>query len=376
MTFGSLPNFTRQARFGALVDAAQHCTLCPRMRGRAKVLSERNGNIQSKVLFIGEAPGRLGADRTGLPFSGDKSGLNFETFLRNIGWTRSDVFTTNAVLCNPRNDEGNNAAPSSEEIANCSAFLQMTIDVIDPDCVVTLGTVALKAIGHIQPHDYGLKKTVRKMVPWDGRLLMPMYHPGQRATVHRSVASQRADYFELSKHMDPRHGLRRRPSVRPAGVLVTTPLVPSKMAHAITFLLHRLGRVSRFKLTKLLYLADFAAAQSLGRQVTGSVYLRQVDGPWPPEMGKTLKQLTGHEVDTFFSRGIPFVSLGPSPRFEPLLDEDEFAVLAEVLDRCRDMTNAQIKSAAYRTAPMRDLLGREREGERTLNQPVLYIKPG
>jgi len=371
---GALANFTRQARFRALTEAVQHCTLCPRMSGRAKVLSEANGNVHSKILFIGEAPGRLGADRTGIPFTGDKSGENFEILLRNIGWTRSDIFITNAVLCNPRSEQGNNDPPSHEEIANCSAFLQMTIELVGPDVVVTLGTVALKAIAHIQPHSYDLKQTVRTLVPWAGRWLMPMYHSSQRATVHRALASQRADYFELSKLVDPHHGLRRRRPIVPSRVFVTEPHDLSKMAHAIMFLLHRVGRVSKFKLTKLLYLADLHAAQARGREITDSIYLRQVDGPWPPEIDKALNQLAGYEALTHFRRGVPVVSLGPSPRFEPRLDEDGLGVLLEVLARYGSMSNSQIKSAVYCTAPMRDLLRRERDGERTLNQPVLYVQ--
>jgi len=345
------------------------------MWGRPKVLSESNGNPESRVLFIGEAPGRLGADRTGIPLSGDKSGQNFDMLLRNIGWTRNDIFITNAVLCNPRSKKGNNEPPSDEEIANCSAFLQMTLELIAPDVVVTLGTVPLKAIAHIQPHAYELSKTVRRLVPWDGRWLMPMYHPGQRAMVHRSLASQRADYFQLSKLVHPRHGLRRRtrPPSRP---LARRPHDFSKMAHAITFLLRKLRHVPKFKLTKLLYLADLAAAQTVGGEITGAVYLRQVDGPWPPEIDKALQQLAGHEVTISFRRGMPIVSLGPSPRFEPLLEEEEFAILLGVVDSYGHMTNSQIKSAAYRTPPMRELLKQERVGARTLNQPVLYVRRG
>ena len=211
----SLTPVTRQARFRTLVDDVQHCRLCPRMAGRPKILSERNGNIRSRVLFVAEAPGRLGADRTGIPLSGDRSGDNFETLLRCIGWARTDIFITNAVLCNPRSEEGTNARPSDEEITNCSAFLRMTIKVIDPDVVVTLGTVALKAIARIHPHSYDLRKVVGRLVPWGDCWLMPMYHPSPRAAVHRSLASQRADYFELSRRIDPHRGLHVRVGKRP-----------------------------------------------------------------------------------------------------------------------------------------------------------------
>lgn len=370
-----LANFTTRARYRALVEAVQHCDLCPRMTGRIKSLSESNGNAESKVLFIGEAPGRLGADRTGVPFTGDKSGDNFTMLLSNVGWTRNDIFITNAVLCNPRSQEGNNDRPSDEEIANCSAYLQMTVELVNPDVVVTLGNVALRAIGLIRPHSYDLGGTVRRLVPWGGRWLMPMYHPSQRAMVHRGLASQRADYFELSKHLDPRKGLRPRSPRHSAVGLVAAPHELSKMAHAITFLVGRLGRLSKFRLTKLLYLADLAATQTLGREITGSVYLRQVDGPWPPDIDRALGQLAGYEAVTSLKGRAPVVWPGPSPRFQPQLDEDELGVLLDVVARYGHMTNAQIKSAAYRSRPMRELLKRERAGEQTLNRPVLYVKP-
>ena len=66
--------------FNALVKDAAGCTLCPAMCGRSAVLSELNGSTDAKIMFIGEAPGRKGADRTRVPFSGDQSGANLDRF--------------------------------------------------------------------------------------------------------------------------------------------------------------------------------------------------------------------------------------------------------------------------------------------------------
>jgi DNA polymerase len=74
------------------------------MCNRRKVLSANNGNLNSKVVFIAEAPGRLGAECTGIPLYGDKTGENFEMLLGNIGWKREDVFITNSILCNPQDE--------------------------------------------------------------------------------------------------------------------------------------------------------------------------------------------------------------------------------------------------------------------------------
>jgi len=178
---------TPKERFASLAQCVRDCSLCPRMRGRTKVLSSENGAIDSKVLFVGEAPGRLGADRTAIPLHGDKAGANFEAFLANIGWPRDRVFITNAVLCNPRDHDGNNSRPSPDELFNCAPFLRMTIDVVDPDVIAPLGTVALKALGMLSPHPYALKDAVGRLLPWAGRHLVPLYHPGQRAAIHRSL---------------------------------------------------------------------------------------------------------------------------------------------------------------------------------------------
>jgi uracil-DNA glycosylase family 4 len=78
----------KKRKFEILVENISNCNLCSRMCGRNKVFSKKNGDINSKVLFIGEAPGRLGADRTGIPFHGDQAGRNFERLLQFTGLTR------------------------------------------------------------------------------------------------------------------------------------------------------------------------------------------------------------------------------------------------------------------------------------------------
>src|ERR687895_2998622 len=94
--------------FNQLVRDASNCTLCPAMCGRSAVLSTLNGSPDARVMFIGEAPGRKGADRTRIPFSGDQSGKNFDRFLQAAGLKRSEIFITSAALCNPRGASGAN----------------------------------------------------------------------------------------------------------------------------------------------------------------------------------------------------------------------------------------------------------------------------
>ena len=117
----------KRQQFLALSAEAAACVRCPAMCARAAVLTELNGPVDARVMFIGEAPGRKGADRTRVPFSGDQSGRNFDRFLESIELPRSQIFITSAALCNPRSASGANRRPSSTEIRNCSDFLTRTI---------------------------------------------------------------------------------------------------------------------------------------------------------------------------------------------------------------------------------------------------------
>src|SRR5437588_7666598 len=148
----------KEVQFKSIAAEAACCTRCSAMCGRAAVLSELNGPIDARVMFIGEAPGRKGADRTRIPFSGDQSGKNFDRFLASIGLKRSEIFITSAALCNPRSSSGANRRPTTSEVRNCSDFLKRTIELIDPRVIVTLGGVALDALKLVHYHELNLRE--------------------------------------------------------------------------------------------------------------------------------------------------------------------------------------------------------------------------
>lgn len=187
---------SRAAEFALLVEEAQACRACPRMAGRTRLLSAANGALTARVCFVAEAPGRLGGDRTAIPLCGDQSGRNFERLLVEAGLDRAAIFVTNAVLCNPR--IGNrNAPPSVGEIQNCARFLTATVRVIQPEVVVALGAVALRALDRIEPHGLTLAKDVGRPIPWHDRWLVSLYHPGPRAQLWRNFEQQLDDFRGL-----------------------------------------------------------------------------------------------------------------------------------------------------------------------------------
>ncbi len=123
-------------------EAPYDCTLCPRLVAYIKeiALAEptwHNGPVDSfgdetaRLLIIGMAPGRGGANRTGRPFTGDGAGDLLYKALAKQGFSigefdkngqddlrLNDCMITNAVRCVPPQNK-----PTGEETRNCRPFL-------------------------------------------------------------------------------------------------------------------------------------------------------------------------------------------------------------------------------------------------------------
>lgn len=191
------PSIRADLPFIELCSAVQACDRCPAMRGQPRILSMANGPVPCAIMLVGEAPGRHGATRTGVPFTGDESGRRLDRLLAAAGWERSAVFLTNAVLCGPLDVRGNNRPPHAIELQNCAGWLRRQIDIVEPELVVGLGAVALRALAGIEPHDLRVSDAGRAPIDWYGRRLAGAFHPGARAAVHRPIAAQLADFVFL-----------------------------------------------------------------------------------------------------------------------------------------------------------------------------------
>ena len=99
-----------------------------------------DGNLNAKVMLIGEAPGR-DEDQQGIPFVG-KAGQLLNKMLLAINLKREDVYITNVVNWRPPD----NRTPNDNEILEYLPFLQRQIDIIKPKFIFLLGGVAAKAI--------------------------------------------------------------------------------------------------------------------------------------------------------------------------------------------------------------------------------------
>ena len=118
-----------------LAEQVARCTECPLHATRTKTVFGV-GNPATKVLFIGEAPGR-DEDLKGEPFVG-RAGQLLNKIFQAIDLRREDVYITNILKCRPPE----NRDPDESEVRRCEAYLVSQIEVIKPRIICALGRIA------------------------------------------------------------------------------------------------------------------------------------------------------------------------------------------------------------------------------------------
>tara|TARA_B100000131_G_scaffold245906_1_gene238780 strand:+ start:534 stop:1034 length:501 start_codon:yes stop_codon:yes gene_type:complete len=126
------------------------------------------GNIFSRIIIIGEAPG-ANEDIKGKPFVG-KSGTFLNRLLTLSGINLKDIYFCNVIKCRPPN----NRKPSKEEVDAHKPWLLQQIKLIDPEIIILSGSTAMKAILDInQPISDIRGKWIKK----NKRDYITIFHP-------------------------------------------------------------------------------------------------------------------------------------------------------------------------------------------------------
>ncbi len=99
-----------------------------------------DGNINSKIMIIGEGPG-ANEDMEGKPFVG-RAGKLLDKMLASINLDRKKVYISNVVNYRPPD----NRKPTDEEIERYLPYLKMHIEIIGPKILVLLGSTALNSL--------------------------------------------------------------------------------------------------------------------------------------------------------------------------------------------------------------------------------------
>ena len=160
---------------------AQTCRECT-LGGTRKNIVVGSGNLDARIVLIGEAPGRK-EDTTGLPFVG-QAGKLLDEILENAGLNREDIFIGNILKCRPPD----NRRPRKAEIESCEGYLMHQLKIIEPSVIAPMGNSSVtyfqkrhglknQSIGEVHGEVYLIKTS------WGNVKLIPLYHPA--AAIYR-----------------------------------------------------------------------------------------------------------------------------------------------------------------------------------------------
>jgi len=143
------------------------CQRCKLSQGRNNIVFGE-GNPHSKLMFIGEGPGR-DEDMQARPFVGD-AGKLLTNLIVKLGLKREDVYIANIVKCRPPH----NRNPEEDEIITCRPFLGKQIDIIKPRIIVCLGRIAAHALLEVSTPISKLRGSFSRYKEIE---VMPTFHP-------------------------------------------------------------------------------------------------------------------------------------------------------------------------------------------------------
>ena len=118
------------------LNSIENCKL----KSNSKNIVLGEGNIDSPIMIIGEAPGKI-EDKVGSPFKGE-SGELLDKMLIAINIKRQNIYTSYAINFRPPEDR----KPTSPEIKRYSNFLKEHISIIDPKIIILMGSTAMEAV--------------------------------------------------------------------------------------------------------------------------------------------------------------------------------------------------------------------------------------
>ena len=172
-----------------LREAAAACTACELCRTRTNVVFG-DGDIHSKLLFIGEAPGEQ-EDLSGIPFVG-AAGKLLDDLLTSVGLSRERVYIANILKCRPPN----NRDPLPSEQDACLPFLRKQTALLQPRIIICVGRIA--ACRLIDPNF----RIMRQHGEWferRGVLMTAVLHPSALLRAQQNRPPTYLDFVEIAK---------------------------------------------------------------------------------------------------------------------------------------------------------------------------------
>jgi len=125
------------------------------------------GNVDAKVVFVGEAPG-FHENQLKRPFVG-RAGQLLDKFIQEIGWKREDVYITNIVKRRPPE----NRDPIPEEIEAYKPYLARQLTILNPTVIATLGRFSMN---YYLP-EAKITRDQGKVFRVGSTCVVPLFHP-------------------------------------------------------------------------------------------------------------------------------------------------------------------------------------------------------
>jgi uracil-DNA glycosylase family 4 len=199
-----LPSGTKGEQFDWLVAQVTGNPGCIKHVRPGKKIVVGVGNLDAKIMFVGEAPGAE-EEIQGEPFVGP-AGQLLNKMIKAMGIERSDVYIGNIMNWRPQmetphgGEQIGNRPPTAGEMAFCLPYLRAQIAIVKPEVLVALGGTAAKGLlGADAVPTIGAVKG--RWHDFAGTPLMITYHPSYLLR-NQSNRSKRSVWEDLMLVME------------------------------------------------------------------------------------------------------------------------------------------------------------------------------
>ncbi len=175
------------------------CVQCPNLVAARKNVVFGVGNVDSPLMFVGEAPG-ADEDLQGEPFVG-AAGQLLTKMIQAMGLSRAEVYIGNVLKCRPDTpgQSYGNRKPSPEEMATCLPYLREQIQIIRPRVIVALGATAMEGLFGRAP--VRITGERGRWKDFEGIAVMPTFHPSY-VLRNQSMETKRQIWEDLLAAME------------------------------------------------------------------------------------------------------------------------------------------------------------------------------
>jgi DNA polymerase len=190
----SMPAGERLAKLEIIRREVAACTRCAELAATRTQTVFGVGNINARLMFIGEAPG-ADEDRQGEPFVG-KAGQLLTKIIEACRMKREEVYIANILKCRPPG----NRNPEPDEVQNCRGYLDRQLAIIRPEFICCLGAIAAKSL---LATEASIGRMRGRFYQYEGIPVLCTYHP---AYLLRNPSAKR-DVWEDMKLLMQRMGV-------------------------------------------------------------------------------------------------------------------------------------------------------------------------